>query len=140
MTEILKAPDTATATAGASGDVKHRLDNSEEKLFSMLAARARGHRPAHLWGAALFGAADAVFILIAYPSVWWLACASVALCTFGVWGLADDALLGDPYRAPASGSRSIIRAARAAVVGIGVLAAAAAAFGLMAAALGSLTL
>lgn len=138
MTEILEAGDTATASAAS--DIKRQLDDSEENLFSMLASRARGHRPAHLWGAALFGAADAVFILIAYPAVWWLACASVALCAFGVWGLADDALLGDPYRAPASGSRSIIRAARAAAVGIGVLAAGAAAFGLMAAALGSLTL
>ncbi len=137
MTEILKAPDTATAAA--AGDTKHRLDDSEENLFSMLAARARGHRPAHLVGAALFGAADAVFILIAYPAVWWLACASVALCTFGVWGLADDALLGDPYSAPAPGRRSIIRAARAAAVGIGVLAAGVAAFGLMATALGRLT-
>ena len=139
MTEILKASDTATASATVAGDTNRRNDDSEENLFSMLAERARGHRPAHLWGAALFGAADAVFIVIAYPGVWWLACASVALCTFGVWGLADDALLGDLYRAPASRS-SIIRAVRAAATGIGVLAAGAAAFGLMAAALGSLTL
>ncbi|MGI8844409.1 MAG: hypothetical protein ACR2HZ_11955 [Gemmatimonadaceae bacterium] len=138
MTDILKAPGSATATV--TGDTERQLDDPPENLFSMLAARARGHRPAHLWGAALFGAADAAFILIAYPAAWSLACASVALCTFGVWGLADDALLGDPYREPAPVSRVVVRAVRAVALGIGVLAASAAAFGLMAAALGSLTL
>jgi hypothetical protein len=138
MTDILNAPGSATATV--AGDTERRFEDPPENLFSMLAARARGHRPAHLWGAALFGAADAAFILIAYPAAWWLACASVALGTFGAWGLADDALLADPYRAPVTGSHVVPRAVRAVALGIGILAASAAAFGLMAAALGSLTL
>lgn len=130
----VQSPGSSTV----EGSAEHRLDDPPENVFSVLAARARGHRPAHLWGAALFGAVDAVAIAIAYPAAWWLACASVALCTFGVWGLSDDALLDDPYRALTPAGRTSLRALRAGAVVIGAVASVVAAFGLMAAALGTI--
>ena len=114
------------------------LDEREPTVFTVLAERARGHPPAHLWGAALFGAADAVAVLIAYPSAWWIASAAMALCAFGIWGLADGALIDDPYHPSRRGSRLGARVIRAGAVGLGVLAALGAVFGLIGASLGGL--
>lgn len=113
-------------------------DEREPTVFTVLAERARGHPPAHLWGAALFGAADAVAVLIAYPSAWWIASAAMALCAFGIWGLADGALIDDPYHPPRRGSRLTARVVRAGAVGLGVLATLGAVFGLIGASLGGL--
>lgn len=66
--------------------------DDDATIFSVLAARARGHSVGHLWAATLVGAADAAAIAIALPSLWWLALLSAALSAFGAWGLADAAL------------------------------------------------
>lgn len=110
----------------------------EPTLFSILAERARGHPPAHLWGATLFGAADALAILIAYPAAWWIASAAFVLCAFGAWGLADEAIVGDVFHRRSRASLLGLRAIRASALGAGSVAALAAAFGGMAAALGRL--
>lgn len=114
------------------------LDEREPTLFTVLAERARGHPPAHLCGAAVFGAADAIAVVIAYPSAWWIASAAMALCAFGIWGLADGALIDDPYHLSRSGSRLATRVIRAGAVGLGVLATLGAVFGLIGASLGGL--
>lgn len=112
------------------------IEERDATVFSVLAERARGHPAAHLWGAALFGAADAVAVLIAYPSAWWIATAAMMLCAFGIWGLADEAVM---EHAVAGGSSPVAaRVVRAAAVGLGVLAALATTFGFIAAALGTL--
>jgi hypothetical protein len=112
------------------------IEERDATVFSVLAERARGHPAAHLWGAALFGAADAAAVLIAYPSAWWIATAAMMLCAFGIWGLADEAVM---EHAVAGGSSPVAaRVVRAAAVGLGVLAALATTFGFIAAALGTL--
>lgn len=129
------------APGSASGDSVLELDVGDEReptLFGVLAERARGHPPAHLWGATLFGAADAIAILIAYPSAWWIASAALVLCAFGVWGLADEALVADAFRSPGRATRLTLRAIRASAVGVGAIAVLVAAFGMMAAVLGGL--
>lgn len=124
-------------------------DGREPTLFSLLATRARGHPRTHLWGATLFGAADAVAILFAYPSAWWLASASVALAAFGTWGLCDEVLTrssvvaggGESTERPTSrrdASNLSLRLARGTAAGIGLAASLIAAFGFMAAALGTI--
>ena len=133
--------DVFTSTTGGTVEQTPGAELIEEReptVFSVLAERARGHPPAHLWGAALFGAADAIAVLIAYPSAWWIASAAMTLCAFGVWGLADGALIDDPYRAPHRGSRLMARVTRAGAAGVGVVATLAAVFGLIGASLGGL--
>lgn len=136
----LTISDTPTA--------KSASDGREPTLFAVLATRARGHPRTHLWGATLFGAADAVAILFAYPSAWWLASASVALAAFGIWGLIDEALPppldacdGAVMATSETGgdtSTLTLRLARATAAGIGIAASLIAAFGFMAAALGTI--
>ncbi|HSJ64358.1 MAG TPA: hypothetical protein VK922_10745 [Gemmatimonadaceae bacterium] len=130
MTEIVTDGDGAES-------LELKTEGAEPTLFSVLAERARGHPPAHLWGATLFGAADALAILIAYPAAWWLASAAFVLCAFGVWGLADEALAEDGFR-PSGRSRLFPRAIRAIAVVGGIGATLVAGFGLMAAVLGGL--
>jgi hypothetical protein len=133
--------DTVGGVSGESGGSTleaQAADADEPTVFSVLAERARGHPPAHLWGALLFGAADALAILIAYPAAWWIASAALILCAFGAWGLADEALVEDAFRHHGRGSRLLLRAIRGVAVAGGVLAALAATFGLMAAVLGGL--
>jgi hypothetical protein len=135
MSEL--SPDI-TSEVGESGLELHVGAAREPTLFSVLAERARGHPPAHLWGATLFGAADAAAILIAYPAAWWIACGAFVLCAFGAWGLADEAIVGDVFHRRSRASLLGLRAIRASAVGAGSLAALAAAFGGMAASLGRL--
>jgi hypothetical protein len=133
--------DVLSTNSGSALDHATDAELIEERdptVFTVLAERARGHPPAHLWGAALFGAADAIAVLIAYPSAWWIASAAMTLCAFGIWGLADGALIDDPYRVPHRGSRVAARAIRAGAVGLGVLATLGAVFGLIGASLGGL--
>ena len=114
------------------------LDEREPTVFTVLAERARGHPASHLWGAALFGAADAAAILIAYPSAWWIASGALTLCAFGAWGLADGALVPDPYHPSRRPGRLTIRAIRASAVVLGVAGALGAVLGLIGASLGGL--
>jgi hypothetical protein len=133
--------DVLSTNSGSALDQPTDAELIEERdptVFTVLAERARGHPPAHLWGAALFGAADAIAVLVAYPSAWWIASAAMTLCAFGIWGLADGALIDDPYRVPYRGSRVAARAIRAGAVGLGVLATLGAVFGLIGASLGGL--
>ena len=133
MSDVFSTISSRAADHTPDSDV---LEDREPTVFSVLAERARGHPPAHLWGATLFGAADAVAVLIAYPSAWWIASAAMALCAFGIWGLSDEALVVDPYRPPHGGSRLVARAVRAGAVGLGVLSVLGAVFGLIGVALG----
>jgi hypothetical protein len=114
------------------------IEERDATVFSVLAERARGHPAAHLWGAALFGAADAVAVLIAYPAAWWIATAAMMLCAFGIWGLADEAVMGHALGDGSGRSPVAARVVRASAVGFGVLAALATTFGFIAAALGTL--
>lgn len=119
--------------------VVHSTDEATERepnVFAVLAERARGHPPTHLWGATLFGAADAVAILLAYPSAWWIASGALTLCAFGVWGLADGALVADPYHPSRAAGRLVARIIRDAAAVVGVTATLGAVFGLIAASLG----
>ena len=132
--------EAASEGSGNAGDSALRLQSEagEPTLFSVLAERARGHPPAHLWGALLFGAADALAIMIAYPAAWWIASAALTLCAFGAWGLADEALVDDVFRRRSRGVRLLLRVIRGGALGTGVLAALIASFGMMAAVLGGL--
>jgi hypothetical protein len=123
MSDAFSTISSRATDHAADSDV---LEDREPTVFSVLAERARGHPPAHLWGATLFGAADSVAVLIAYPSA----------CAFGIWGLADEALVVDPYRPAHGGSRLVARAIRAGAVGLGVLAVLGAVFGLIGVLLG----
>jgi hypothetical protein len=111
---------------------------AEPTVFSVLAERARGHPPAHLWGATLFGAADALAIMFAYPAAWALASAALTLSAYGIWGLADEALVEDALHRHGLGARVVLRIVRAGAVVGGTVAVLVAAFGLTALALGRL--
>lgn len=141
-------PDTDSLLTLSEADGTE-LTNAEREptLFSVLASRARGHPRSHLWAATLFGAADAIAILLAYPSAWWLASVSVSLSAYGVWGLADDTItrrrdgapeVPDRIGAGESAASTSARVIRGAAAGVGLGAGLVGAFGFMAAALGTI--
>lgn len=129
MNEALSSHTQDSRDVGPMADADERLVR-DENVFTVLAERARGHRPAHLWGAALFGAADFVAVVLAYPSAWWIASGALALCAFGIWGLADNALIEDPYHPSSRSSRLVARGIRAGAVVLGVSATLGVVFGL----------
>lgn len=131
-------PSTSSGSAIESAPEREINEEREPTVFTVLAERARGHPPAHLWGAALFGAADAVAVVLAYPSAWWIASGAMSLCAFGIWGLADGAIIDDPYRGPRPGWRLAMGVIRAGAVGLGVVATLGAVLGLIGASLGGL--
>ena len=106
---------------------KPDAEESTETVFTVLAGQARSHSRAHLWITAIVGAVDAAWIFAVYPSLWWLASAFAAGGAYGLWGITDRAI------ADGRGGRwsRVLRVARAGLALGGVIAAAAALYGLM---------
>lgn len=127
----------ASAPPSADGPVSPPAD---ETVFSVLATRARSRAPAHLWITFAVGAIDAVALMAARPTLWWVAAAFAGVASYAAWGLADRALsapgpvaLRDSKWLGLQGVRGI------AIVG-GIAATAVTVFGFVGAALGRGTL
>jgi hypothetical protein len=81
------APESAGTTDGPLP-----AEPPDETIFTVLAGHARTRAPAHLWITAAIGVIDAVAVIVARPSLWWVAAAFVVASAYGTWGLADHAL------------------------------------------------
>jgi hypothetical protein len=101
----------------------------QETLLSVLGERARSQSVRHLEAAAVIGAADFVALALIHPSLWWIAVGSLALSSYGVWGLADRAL--EPESESRVPSR-VLRVIRVSSVVVGIASGVAAVLGLMA--------
>ena len=97
--------------------------DADETVFTIIAARARSHSPAHLVLTAAIGFIDAAAIAWAHPSWWAVALLFTAAGAYGTWGLLDRAVAfrvqsGHPSGAATHG----LRIAREAVTLLGVVA------------------
>ena len=107
----------------------------EGTIFTMLAARARTRASAHLWLTAGIGGIDALALVVARPSLWWIAAACLSVSAYAVWGLADRALA----RADRTASRwrvGTLEVVRAVSVAVGVAGGVGTRVGFLGAALG----
>lgn len=89
----------------------------EETIFSILAGRARSRASSHLWLTAGIGGIDAVALMIARPSLWWLAAACAAVAAYAVWGLVDRALAAGSHPAGSWSRRGLRIIAAVAMAG-----------------------
>jgi hypothetical protein len=106
---------------------------SEETIFTMLAARARGHSVGHLALTATIGVVDAAALGWSHPGAWSVAAVFLAAGAYGFWGLIDR-LLGvrveaGLLEAPLTNAIRVLREVVALVGFIAVLAAAGGMFG-----------
>ena len=111
-------------------DVPSAIDEPAGNVFTVLATQARSHSRAHLWITAVVGTVDAAWLTVAHPSLWWLASAFAAGGAYGLWGITDRAIAG----ADVGNRTDTLRIVRLALAAGGAVAAAAAMYGLMAAA------
>ena len=109
---------------------------SEESVFDMLAARARTRAAAHLWITAGIGAIDALALMVARPTLWWVAAACLSVSAYAVWGLADRALVRTDRSPRGRWAPLGLRAVRVIAVVVGVAGGAATMLGFLGAALG----
>lgn len=125
----------AVAPTTDRGDAAPR----DETVFTVLATRVRTRAPAHLWITAAVGAIDAVALLIARPTLWWVAAACAAVTAYAAWGLADRAL--SVHGPTLHDSKWLgLETVRGSAIVVGVAATAVTVFGFVGAALGRGTL
>jgi hypothetical protein len=131
------APLHGQIVADSQGTAPPPDTDSEETVFTMLAARARTRAAAHLWITAGIGFIDALALMVARPSLWWVAAACLTVSAYAVWGLADRALARSAGGLPARWTPWGLRAVRVAAVAVGIAGGAATMVGFLATALGS---
>ncbi|MBC7788417.1 MAG: hypothetical protein H7Z74_00615 [Anaerolineae bacterium] len=105
--------------------------SEQATVFSVLRERSRETPLAALGAAFLFGAVDAVMIVIASPSLWWLAAGFVSFAAYGCWGVSDRMLSQRTF----GWRRATLRSLRLAALTLGCAAALAMLLGLMRSAL-----
>jgi hypothetical protein len=130
MSELTRE-DHAHATADTAPPHSKTSDN----VFAVLAQRASERRPAELWGTAIAGAVNAVFILTQHPRLHWLGAGFAAAAAYGIWGLSNRAIVTQGTRV--SGVKlDLLRGLRGMMIPIGVISAIAAVGSFMGVALG----
>jgi hypothetical protein len=110
-----------------------RLEISEN-LFAVLAERASGRSSAELWTTAIGGSTNAIFILTQHPRLHWLGAGFIAAASYGVWGLANRAIVTQRTHLSDT-TLDLLRGVRGIMIPIGVVSAIAAAGSFMAVAL-----
>ena len=118
---------TVAPAAGTS-----RVEDGET-IFTIIAARARGHSISHLILTAAIGLIDAAAIAWAHPAFWPAALLLGAAGAYGAWGLLDRAVEYRSRNGLAGGATTMgVRVLREMVALVGVAAVIAAVGGLFA--------
>ena len=107
----------------------------DETVFVVLAQRASERSPAELWTTAVGGSVSAAFVLIQHPRLHWLGPGFLTVASYGIWGLANRAIVTRSTRLTPL-KRDLLRGLRGAMVPIGVVSAIAAVGSFMAVSLG----
>ena len=129
--DIVEQEEAPPGTVGAS-----RTAETDETIFSILADRARTRAPSHLWLTTAIGGIDAVALMIARPSLWWVSAACAAVAAYAIWGLADRTM-AQGIDAPDSWRRRGLRLVRGLAIGGGLVMVIAAVLGFLQVALGN---
>jgi hypothetical protein len=106
-----------------------------DNVFAVLARRASERSPAELWTTAIVGSVNAVFVLVQHPRLHWLGAGFAAAASYGIWGLANRAIVTQSTRL-ARVTLDLLRGLRGIMIPIGVVSAIAAVGSFMAVALG----
>ena len=106
-----------------------------DNLFAVLAQRASQRSGAELWTTAIGGSVNAAFVLSQHPHLRWLGAGFAATAAYGIWGLANRAIVTKSTRL-AGVKLDLLRGLRGMMVPIGVVSAIAAVGSFMAVALG----
>jgi hypothetical protein len=108
---------------------------TSDNVFAVLAQRASERRPAELWGTAVAGTVNAVFVFTQHPALHWLGAGFAAAAAYGIWGLTNRAIV-TPRTRLSNVQLDLLRGVRGMMVPIGVISALAAVGSFMAVALG----
>ena len=114
--------------------MKDLIRHDDDSLFVILARHARERSPMELWTTAVGGVVNTTFIWWQFPALHWLAAGFGAVAAYGIGGLSER-LLATHDRDGGWRTRALIIMRSLALAG-GVVAAAGAVLGFMAAALG----
>jgi hypothetical protein len=118
-----------------TAEVVPAQSGASDTVFAVLAQRASERRPAELWGTAVAGVVNAVFVFTQHPALHWLGAGFATAAAYGVWGLANRAIVMHGTR-PSRVTLDLLRGLRGMMVPIGVVSALAAVGSFMAVALG----
>ena len=121
--------------AGGGSEERLTVSGNSDNVFSVLAQRASERTPAELWTTAVAGSVNAVFVLTQHPNLHWLGAGFIAAAAYGVWGLANRAIVMKGTRLTRL-TLDLLLGLRGMMVPIGVVSAIAAMGSFMAVALG----
>ena len=118
-----------------SADPPQRGSQEADTVFAVLAQRASERSSAELWTTAVVGSINATFVLVQHPNLHWLGAGFAAAAAYGIWGLANRAIVTQNTRLTPL-KRDLLRGLRGAMVPIGVVSVIAAVGSFMAVSLG----
>src|SRR5689334_14090486 len=91
----LTREDEAHGVAAESSATQSQISDN---VFSVLAQRASQRSSAELWTTAIAGSVNAVFVLAQHPGLRWLGSGFAAVAAYGIWGLANRAIVTQSTR------------------------------------------